>query len=75
MPFLGARIHISPLGFVVSALTLGGLAFLNLWDILAAGTLVAFAYLLLRVREDGWNWARLEDLLLFGLPLAVSIAP
>jgi len=70
VPFLGARIRISPLGFVASALVLGGLAFLNVWDILAAGTLVAFAYLLFRVREEGWNWARLEDLLLFGLPLA-----
>jgi YYY domain-containing protein len=72
VPFLGARIRISPLGFAVSALVLGGLAFLNVWDILAAGALVAFAYLLFRVRQEGWNWARLEDLLLFGLPLAVS---
>jgi len=72
VPFLGARIRISPLGFVASALVLGGLAFLNVWDILAAGTLVAFAYLLFRVREEGWSWARLEDLLLFGLPLAIS---
>ena len=72
VPFLGTRIRISPLGFVTSALVLGGLAFLNVWDILAAGTLVAFAYLLFCVREDGWSWARLEDLLLFGLPLAIS---
>ena len=67
-----ARLHISPLGFAVAALVLGGLAFLNVWDILAAAALMTLAYLLFRVREDGWNWARAEELMLFGLPLVAS---
>jgi len=72
IPLLGARLHISPLGFAVAALVLGGLTFLNVWDILAAATLMTLAYILFRVREDGWSWARAEDLLLFGLPLVAS---
>jgi YYY domain-containing protein len=70
--FLGARLRISPLGLGVAALVLGGLAFLNIWDILFAATLMILAYLLFLVREDGWSWARLEDALLFGLPLVAS---
>jgi YYY domain-containing protein len=68
----GVRLHISPPGFFSAALLLGGLAFLNVWDILFGGGLMLMAYLLLRVREDGWNWGRLEDLLLFGLLLAAA---
>ncbi len=72
IPLLGARLRISPLGFAVAALVLGGLAFFNVWDILAAAALMTLAYLLFRVREDGWSWARAEDSLLFGLPLVAS---
>jgi YYY domain-containing protein len=72
IPLPGARLRISPLGFGVAALVLGGLAFLNIWDILFAATLMILAYLLFLVREDGWSWARLEDALWFGLPLVAS---
>ncbi len=72
VPFLGARLRISPLGFAVAALVLGGLAFLNVWDILVAASLIIFAYLLLCVREDGWKWERLEDMFLLGVPLVLS---
>ena len=72
MDLFGARLRISPLGFFSAALLLGGMAFLNIWDILFAGGLLLLAYVLLRVREDGWDWGRLEDLLLFGLPLAAA---
>ena len=68
----GARLYIAPLGFVTAAVVLGGLAFLNVWDILFAAALMTFSYLLLRVRDAGWDWARAEDLLLFGLPLVAS---
>ena len=68
----GLRLHISRTGFLAAALTLGGLAFLNTWDILIAAALVVLAYVLLRVREDRWSWARLEDVFSLGVPLGVS---
>jgi len=68
----GLRLQISKTGFFVAALILGALAFLNTWDILVAAALVVFAYVLFRVREDRWSWARLEDVFALGLPLGVS---
>ena len=53
------------------ALLLGGLAFLNTWDILIAAALIVASYVLWRANEDGWRWERLEDALLFGLPLGI----
>ncbi|GAB4542537.1 MAG: DUF2298 domain-containing protein [Anaerolineales bacterium] len=70
----GARLFLSPEHLAFSALTLGGLAFLNTWDILPAGALMVAAYVLARVRADGWRWDRLEDALLFALPLGVLSA-
>lgn len=68
---LGARLQLNVPGFLFSALTLGGLAFLNTWDILVGAALIVLAYVFWRAREDGWNWTRLEDLLLLGLPLGL----
>ncbi|MCJ7432137.1 MAG: DUF2298 domain-containing protein [Anaerolineales bacterium] len=67
----GAKLHLSPIDFTFAALVLGGMAFLNTWDILVAAALIVFSYILFRVREDGWRWDRIEDLILFGLPLAI----
>jgi len=72
MKLLGMRLSITPGGFFFTAILLGGLAFLNTWDILVAGVLVCGAYLLFKVREDGWKWGRLEDFLFFGLAVGVS---
>lgn len=69
--FLGAQINILPTGFLFAALVLGGLAFLNTWDILVAAALIVFAFVLWRANEEGWGWARLEDMLLLGLPLGI----
>jgi len=71
LTLFGAKLHLSPVDFTFAALVLGGLAFLNTWDILIAATLIVFSYILFRVREDGWRWDRIEDLILFGLPLAI----
>ena len=68
---LGARLHINYIGFLFSALVIGGLAFLNTWDILIAAALTVGAYVFWRADEDGWHWARLEDAFLLGLPLIV----
>ncbi len=65
----GLRLDISTPGFIFAALVIGGLAFLNVWDILVGASLVTFAYLLFRVRGEGWNWSRFEELFSFGLPL------
>ncbi len=67
----GARVNLKPEGFIFSALVLGGLAFLNTWDILIGATLIVSAYVFSQAHEDGWNWHRLEDLLLLGLPLGI----
>jgi YYY domain-containing protein len=70
--FFGLRLRTTPRDFFFAALVLGGLAFLNTWDILPAATLIVGAYLLVRVREDGWGWFLLEDAFLLGIPLAVA---
>jgi YYY domain-containing protein len=68
---LGFHLRINLVGFSFLCLLLGGLAFLNTWDILIAAALVVGAYMLAQVSETGWSWERGEDLLVFGLPLGV----
>ncbi|MBE7536247.1 MAG: hypothetical protein HS124_11020 [Anaerolineales bacterium] len=73
--FYVAQLKISKTGFFVIALLIGGLAFLNTWDILIGGALILFAYALARARESGWGWERLEELILLGVSmLAVAYA-
>jgi YYY domain-containing protein len=67
----GLRLHIDLPGFLFSALLLGGLAFLNTWDILFGFALIAGVYLLERVRQGGWNWNRLLEVVIFALPIGV----
>jgi YYY domain-containing protein len=71
MNLIGATLHINPIHFAFAALVLGGLAFLNTWDILIAAALIVSAFVLWRANEDGWSWSRLEDLLLLALPLGI----
>ena len=66
------QLKISKTGFLVSSLILGGLAFLNTWDILIAGALIVFSYALAQVREAGWGWERIEDVLLLGVPVLIT---
>jgi YYY domain-containing protein len=66
------ELHISKTGFLVISLVLGGLAFLNTWDILPGAALIVFSYALARVREAGWGWDRIEDVLLLGFPAGVA---
>ncbi len=68
----GAPLQINYDGFLFSALVIGGLAFLNTWDILIAAALIIGSYIFWRARQDGWNWNRLEDLFLLGLPLGLA---
>src|SRR5688500_2845147 len=66
------QLRINKTGFFAIALVVGGLAFLNTWDILIAGALIVFSYALARVREAGWGWERIEDILLLGVPLLAT---
>jgi YYY domain-containing protein len=66
------ELRINKAGFFTVALVLGGLAFLNTWDILIGGALIVFSYVLAQVREAGWGWERLEDLLLLGFPAVIT---
>jgi YYY domain-containing protein len=66
------ELKISKTGFFTIALILGGLAFLNTWDILPGAALIVLSYALARVRESGWSWARIEDVLLLGIPVIVT---
>lgn len=68
----GISLPIRPANLILAALALGGLAFLNTWDILIGAALIILAFILRRANEDGWTGARLEDALLLGFPLALS---
>ncbi len=67
----GVQLHLSPITFLFSAMVLGGLAFLNTWDILIGAALIVGAYVFSRVDKDGWNWHRFEDVFILGLPLGL----
>jgi YYY domain-containing protein len=67
----GFTLYVNGEGFAFLGLLLGGLAFLNTWDILIAAVLIVGAYVLFRVRETGWDWERGEDLFILGLPLGI----
>ncbi len=66
------QLRISKTGFFMIALVLGGLAFLNTWDILLGAALIVFSYALAQVRESGWGWERIEDILLLGIPAGIT---
>ncbi len=65
----GTEIRLGYPQFFFGALILGGLAFLNTWDILVAGGLFVLAYALSRARQEGWNWRRIEEMIALGAPL------
>jgi len=65
------RLSINPTGLLFGGLLLGGLAFLNTWDILGGVALVAGAYILSRALENGWTWDRLKDLFAVSVPMGL----
>ncbi|MGE5643114.1 MAG: DUF2298 domain-containing protein [Byssovorax cruenta] len=66
------QLYLSKIGFLVVAFVLGGLAFLNTWDILLGAALIVLSYTLAQVREAGWSWVRLEDIFLLGIPAGIT---
>ena len=72
------ELQINKTGFFTIALILGGLAFLNTWDVLIAGALIVFSYALAQAHrqnvvggETGWNWERIADIFLLGVPAVI----
>ncbi len=65
------RLSINLIGLLFGSLLLGGLAFLNTWDILAGMALLAGAYILSRALELGWTWDRLKDLFAISVPMGL----
>jgi YYY domain-containing protein len=59
-------------GLLLGSLVLGGLAFLNTWDILIGFALVAGAFILARALELGWTWERFEDIFVFCIPVGLA---
>jgi YYY domain-containing protein len=65
------RLPINLTGLCFGGLLLGGLAFLNTWDILVGFALVAGAYVLSRAVGGGWTWERLKDLFAISVPMGL----
>lgn len=65
------RLHLNPPSFLLGAITLGGLAFLNTWDFPIYVALFAGAYVLYRSRERAWDWKLLREFLFLGLALGI----
>ena len=57
--------------FLLSAVLIGGIAFLNTWDLPVYLALIAGAFVLRQVYKKGWSWERFGDLLKFSIPLGI----
>jgi len=57
--------------FFISAIILGGIIFLNTWDLPVYFTLVCGAFLLRQLMLKGWAWQRLIELLWLAIPLGL----
>lgn len=66
------RLPLNAPAFALMAVALGGMAFLNTWDFPIYAAVLGGAYVLWRVREDGWGWARAAELVRFAVPLGIA---
>jgi len=57
--------------FLLSAVLMGGIAFLNTWDLPVYFALLVGAFVIRRVYKAGWSWDRFGDLLKLAIPLGV----
>jgi len=57
--------------FFISAVILGGIAFLNTWDLPVYFVLVIGAFVIRQVNQRGWSWKRLSELLTLAIPLGL----
>jgi YYY domain-containing protein len=68
---LGFRLPYRWDSFLVSAVLLGGIAFLNTWDLPVYFALVVGAFTIRQVMQKGWDWERLGELLKLAIPLGL----
>ncbi|HAE60297.1 MAG TPA: hypothetical protein DCG54_12530 [Anaerolineae bacterium] len=66
------KIPLAPRGFAILAVVLGGVAFLNTWDLPVYLALAGLGLAFYRIRQHGWAWTRLEELVVFGFTLGLS---
>ena len=66
------KIPLVPRGFAILAVVLGGVAFLNTWDLPVYLALAGLGLAFYRIRQHGWAWTRLEELVVFGFTLGLS---
>lgn len=66
------RLPFSPAQFVVVVIALGGMAFLNIWDLPIYTALFAGAYVLHQAAQKGWATRRLGEF--FGLAVLIGVA-
>lgn len=57
--------------FIFCAILLGGIAFLNTWDLPVYFALLTGAFLLSRVRKSGWRWECLGEFIKLAIPLGI----
>lgn len=68
----GFHLPIQWQGILIPVVVLGGLAFLNTWDILIAAALVCGAFLFHRIVESGWGWRRAYETIRYSLIVGVG---
>ncbi len=69
--FLGIRVSFRWDLFLVSAIVVGGIVFLNTWDLPVYFSLLVGAFLIRQVTRKGWSWTRLGEVLKLAIPLGV----
>ncbi len=57
--------------FFVSAILVGGIVFLNTWDLPVYFSLLVGAFLIRQVLRKGWSWSRLGEVLTLAIPLGI----
>ena len=70
LPFFELRVREEYLFF--SALVLGGLGFLNIWDFPIYVGLFAAAYVLRQAQTIGWSWPRVREFFTLGILLGLG---
>ncbi len=66
------RIHLNLPTYLLGALLLGGMMFLNTWDFPFYVALFCSAYVLMRSREEGWRGGLVWEFLGLGIVLGIS---
>jgi YYY domain-containing protein len=57
--------------FLLSVVLVGGIVFLNTWDLPVYFVLLVGAYLIRQVMQKGWGWERVGELLWLAVPLGL----